>query len=183
MLASLIDWSARNRALVLLTSLFVSLAGAWVLWRTPVDALPDLSDVQVVVVTDYPGQAPQIVEDQVTYPLTSALLGVPGSRAVRAMSYFGVSFVYVVFEEGTDIYWARSRVLESLGRVGADLPASVTPRRRAVPTAGCLARSAVGAIGGAFLLWQKYTKDTAAAIAGLTKATVADTVWVASFSQ
>jgi Cu(I)/Ag(I) efflux system membrane protein CusA/SilA len=128
MLSRLIDWSVRHRTVVLLSTLFITLAGLLALWRTPVDALPDLSDVQVVVVTDAPGQAPQVVEDQVTTPLTNALLSVPGSRVVRGFSYFGVSFVYVIFDEGTDTYWARSRVLESLGSAAGALPSGMVPR-------------------------------------------------------
>lgn len=128
MLTALIERSARHRVAVLLAAFFICLLGIWSLVKTPVDALPDLSDVQVVVVTDYAGQAPHVVEDQVTYPLTTALLGVPKSKVVRGFSNFGVSFVYVIFDEGTDIYWARSRVLESLKSLGADLPPNVSPR-------------------------------------------------------
>ena len=102
MLAKLIDWSARNRFLVLLATLFVVLAGIYAVVKTPLDALPDLSDVQVIVFTEYSGQAPQVVEDQVTYPLTTALLAVPKSKVVRGFSFFGVSFVYVIFQDGTD---------------------------------------------------------------------------------
>jgi copper/silver efflux system protein len=127
MLARLIGWSARNTLLVLLASVFVVAAGSYALWRTPLDALPDLSDVQVIVYTEYSGQAPQVVEDQVTYPLTTAMLGVPRSKVVRGFSFFGVSFVYVIFEDGTDLYWARSRVLEYLNSAGARLPAGITP--------------------------------------------------------
>ncbi|MDI6748436.1 MAG: efflux RND transporter permease subunit, partial [Rhodocyclaceae bacterium] len=114
MLSLVIDWSARNKLLVLLATLFVIMGGVVAVLKTPLDALPDLSDVQVIVYTDYPGQAPQVVEDQVTYPLTTALLAVPKSKVVRGFSFFGASFVYVIFEDGTDIYWARSRVLEYL---------------------------------------------------------------------
>jgi Cu(I)/Ag(I) efflux system membrane protein CusA/SilA len=127
MLAKLIDWSARNRLLVLLVTLFVVLAGVHAVLKTPLDALPDLSDVQVIVYTEYPGQAPQVVEDQVTYPLTTALLAVPKSKVVRGFSFFGASFVYVIFEDGTDIYWARSRVLEYLNTVAGRLPTGVAP--------------------------------------------------------
>ena len=104
MLSALIDWSARNKFLVLLATLFVTLAGIHAVLRTPIDALPDLSDVQVIVYTEYPGQAPQVVEDQVTYPLTTAMLSVPKSKVVRGFSFFGASFVYIIFEDGTDIY-------------------------------------------------------------------------------
>jgi len=128
MLAKLIDWSGRNRFLVLLATLFVIVAGIIAVLRTPIDALPDLSDVQVIVYTEYPGQAPQVVEDQVTYPLTTAMLAVPKSRVVRGFSFFGASFVYVIFEDGTDIYWARSRVLEYLNFASGRMPKGVTPQ-------------------------------------------------------
>ncbi len=127
MLSNLIGWSARNRFLVLLATLFIIAAGIFSLLRTPIDALPDLSDVQVIVYTDYPGQAPQVVEDQVTYPLTTAMLSVPKSRVVRGFSFFGASFVYIIFEDGTDIYWARSRVLEYLNSAAGRMPKGVTP--------------------------------------------------------
>ncbi|WP_342618506.1 efflux RND transporter permease subunit [Rhodoferax sp. GW822-FHT02A01] len=127
MLANIIDWSGRNRVLVLLATLFVTLAGVYAVLRTPLDALPDLSDVQVIVYTEFPGQAPQVVEDQVTYPLTTAMLSVPKSRVVRGFSFFGASFVYVIFEDGTDIYWARSRVLEYLNFAAGRMPQGVTP--------------------------------------------------------
>ncbi|AKU13859.1 copper/silver efflux system, membrane component [Azoarcus sp. CIB] len=128
MLNRLIDWSARNVFLVLLATLFVSAAGLYALKNTPVDALPDLSDVQVIVYADFPGQAPQVVEDQVTYPLTTALLAVPKAKVVRGFSMFGASYVYVIFEDGTDIYWARSRVLEYLSSAAARMPAGVAPQ-------------------------------------------------------
>ncbi len=128
MLMHLIDWSGRNRFLVLLATLFLALGGVFAVVRTPIDALPDLSDVQVIVYTDVPGQAPQVVEDQVTYPLTTAMLSVPKSRVVRGFSFFGASFVYIIFEDGTDIYWARSRVLEYLNFAAARLPRGVTPQ-------------------------------------------------------
>ncbi|MEM8575046.1 MAG: CusA/CzcA family heavy metal efflux RND transporter [Pseudomonadota bacterium] len=127
MIASVIRWSARNVVLVGIATLIVTLIGAYAVKQVPLDAIPDLSEVQVIVYTEYPGQAPQVVEDQVTYPLTTAMLTVPRARAVRGFSYFGVSFVYVIFEEGTDIYWARTRVLEQLSAAANDLPASVTP--------------------------------------------------------
>jgi copper/silver efflux system protein len=122
MIAGLIRWSVRNRFLVLLASLFVAAWGVWALRSTPVDALPDLSDVQVIIRTTYPGQAPQIVENQVTYPLTTTMLSVPGAKTVRGVSFFGDSFVYVLFADGTDLYWARSRVLEYLNQVQSRLP-------------------------------------------------------------
>ncbi len=128
MLAKIIDWSGRNRFLVLLATLFILAAGVFAVLRTPIDALPDLSDVQVIVYTEYPGQAPQVVEDQVTYPLTTAMLSVPKSKVVRGFSFFGASFVYIIFEDGTDIYWARSRVLEYLNFASGRMPKGVTPQ-------------------------------------------------------
>ncbi len=128
MLAKIIDWSAHNRFLVLLATLFITLAGIYALVKTPLDALPDLSDVQVIVFTEYSGQAPQVVEDQVTYPLTTAMLAVPKSKVVRGFSFFGASFVYVIFEDGTDIYWARSRVLEYLNSIAGSMPKNVSPQ-------------------------------------------------------
>jgi Cu(I)/Ag(I) efflux system membrane protein CusA/SilA len=127
MLANIIEWSGRNRFLVLLATLFITVAGIYAVLRTPIDALPDLSDVQVIVYTEYPGQAPQVVEDQVTYPLTTAMLSVPKSKVVRGFSFFGASFVYIIFEDGTDIYWARSRVLEYLNFASSRMPSGVTP--------------------------------------------------------
>jgi len=128
MLNKIIDWSGRNVFLVLLATLFVTIAGVYAVVKTPIDALPDLSDVQVIVYTEYPGQAPQVVEDQVTYPLTTAMLSVPKSKVVRGFSFFGASFVYVIFEDGTDIYWARSRVLEYLNFASGRMPKGVTPQ-------------------------------------------------------
>ena len=127
MIGRLIQLCARNRMLVLLATLMVVSIGIWSLANTPLDALPDLSDTQVIVYTEYPGQAPQVVEDQVTYPLTTALLAVPQAKVVRGFSNFGVSFVYVVFDDGTDVYWARSRVLEYLNFAAKRLPAGITP--------------------------------------------------------
>ena len=127
MIAALIRWSIRNRALVLLLAFFVAVGGLYSVRQTPVDALPDLSDVQVIIKTKFPGQAPQVVEQQVTYPLTTAMLSVPKATTVRGYSFFGDSFVYVIFEDGTDIYWARSRVLEYLSQVSSQLPAGATP--------------------------------------------------------
>jgi Cu(I)/Ag(I) efflux system membrane protein CusA/SilA len=126
MIARLIGWSARNLVLVLIGTVFAVAAGLYALKTLPLDAIPDLSDVQVIVYTDYPGQAPQVVEDQVTYPLTTAMLTVPKSKVVRGFSFFGVSFVYVIFEDSTDPYWARSRVLEYLNAAAQRLPAGVT---------------------------------------------------------
>ncbi len=126
MLNRIIEWSARNVFIVLLGTFFIVAAGIYAVVTTPVDAIPDLSDVQVIVYTEYPGQAPQVIEDQVTYPLTTAMLGVPKSKVVRGLSVFGASFVYIIFEDGTDIYWARSRVLEYLNYVSGRLPRGVT---------------------------------------------------------
>ncbi|SHN43518.1 Cu(I)/Ag(I) efflux system membrane protein CusA/SilA [Duganella sacchari] len=123
MIAKLIRWSITNRFLVLLATVFIAAWGVWSLARTPLDAIPDLSDVQVIIRTTYPGQAPQIVENQVTYPLTTTMLSVPGAKTVRGYSFFGDSFVYILFEDGTDPYWARSRVLEYLNQVQSRLPA------------------------------------------------------------
>ncbi|PKP78837.1 MAG: CusA/CzcA family heavy metal efflux RND transporter [Alphaproteobacteria bacterium HGW-Alphaproteobacteria-3] len=127
MIAGIIGWSARNSVLVLIGTLFAIVAGVYSIARIPLDAIPDLSDTQVIIVTDYPGQAPQVVEDQVTFPLATAMLNVPRSRVVRGFSFFGVSFVYVVFEDGADLYWARSRVLEYLSAAVERLPDGVTP--------------------------------------------------------
>ncbi|TIX41844.1 MAG: efflux RND transporter permease subunit, partial [Mesorhizobium sp.] len=127
MIARLIAWSARNLVLIFVATAFAVAAGAYALKTLPLDAIPDLSDVQVIVYTEYPGQAPQVVEDQVTYPLTTAMLTVPKSKVVRGFSFFGVSFVYVIFEDGTDPYWARSRVLEYLNAAAQRLPSGVTP--------------------------------------------------------
>ncbi|MGE0775214.1 MAG: efflux RND transporter permease subunit, partial [Sphingomonadaceae bacterium] len=126
MIARIIDASIANRFFVALAAIGLALAGFWALRTTPVDALPDLSDVQVVIRSNYPGQAPRIVEDQVTYPLATTMLSVPGAKTVRGYSFFGDSYVYVIFEDGTDLYWARSRVLEYLSQVQDDLPEGVT---------------------------------------------------------
>jgi Cu(I)/Ag(I) efflux system membrane protein CusA/SilA len=127
MIARLIAWSSRNIMLVMIGVVFIVAGGLYALRHLPLDAIPDLSDTQVIVYTDYPGQAPQVVEDQVTYPLTTAMLTVPKSKVVRGFSFFGVSFVYIIFEDGTDIYWARSRVLEFLNAAATRLPEGVTP--------------------------------------------------------
>jgi Cu(I)/Ag(I) efflux system membrane protein CusA/SilA len=127
MIARLIDWSARNLMLVLIGAFFAAAAGFYALQHSALDAIPDLSDTQVIVYTEYQGQAPQVIEDQVTYPLTTAMLTVPKSKVVRGFSFFGVSFVYIIFEDGTDIYWARSRVLEYLNAAARKLPNGVTP--------------------------------------------------------
>jgi Cu(I)/Ag(I) efflux system membrane protein CusA/SilA len=127
MIAKIIEWSVRNMVLVLIGTVFVSFAGFYAVKTTPLDAIPDLSDTQVIVYTEFNGQAPQVVEDQVTYPLTTSLLSVPKSKVVRGFSFFGVSFIYIIFEDGTDPYWARSRVLEYLNAAARKLPQGVTP--------------------------------------------------------
>ena len=128
MIARLIEACVRHRTLVLLAWTIITFWGIYCTYSLPVDAIPDLSDVQVIISTDYPGQAPQVVEDQVTYPLTTAMLSVPGATTVRGFSMFGLSLVYIIFEDGTDIYWARSRVLEYLNFVRGRLPAGVNPQ-------------------------------------------------------
>lgn len=128
MIPSIIRWSVSNRFLVLLLTVMLTAWGLWSVKQTPVDALPDLSDVQVIIKTSYPGQAPQVVEDQVTYPLTTAMLAVPGATTVRGYSFFGDSFVYVLFDDNTDLYWARARVLEYLSQVAPNLPAAARPQ-------------------------------------------------------
>ena len=122
MIAALIRRSIEGRFLVLMATLMLTVWGVWSVVRTPLDAIPDLSDVQVIIRTTFPGQAPQIVENQVTYPLTTTMLSVPGTKTVRGYSFFGDSYVYVIFDEGTDLYWARSRVLEYLSQVQGRLP-------------------------------------------------------------
>ena len=127
MIEKTIEWSINNKFIVLLATAFVTVGGLIVISMTPLDAIPDLSDVQVIIYTEYPGQAPQVVEDQVTYPLTTAMLSVPFAKVVRGYSFFGFSFVYIIFEDGTDLYWARSRVLEYLNFVAGRLPRGITP--------------------------------------------------------
>ncbi|MBT7936398.1 MAG: efflux RND transporter permease subunit, partial [Nitrospina sp.] len=127
MIKHIIGFSLKNRFLVLLATVFVIAWGSYSISRTPLDAIPDLSDVQVIIFTEFPGQAPQIIEDQVTYPLTTAMLSVPFAKVVRGYSFFGLSFVYIIFEDGTDMYWARSRVLEQLNFVSGRLPPNVNP--------------------------------------------------------
>ncbi|GFD84794.1 cation transporter [Alteromonas sp. KUL150] len=128
MIESVIRWSVNNRILILLSALMLSVAGVWAVKNTPIDAIPDLSDVQVIVKVSYPGQSPQVVEDQVTFPLTSALMSVPGAQTVRGYSFFGDAYVYVIFDDDTDMYWARSRVLEYLSQAASQLPEGVTPQ-------------------------------------------------------
>jgi len=127
MIAKIIDASLRNKFLILIFTGLLVAAGGFAVKNISLDAIPDLSDVQVIVFTKYAGQAPQVVEDQVTYPLTTAMLAVPHSKVVRGYSFFGFSVVYIIFEDGTDMYWARSRVLEYLNYVSGRLPAGVNP--------------------------------------------------------
>ncbi len=127
MIEAIIRWSLINRFFVLLATFIIVALGLYSLKNTPVDAIPDLSDVQVIIKTSYPGQAPQVVEDQVTYPLTTAMLSVPGAVTVRGYSFFGDSYVYIIFDESTDLYWARSRVLEYLSQVAPSLPDNAKP--------------------------------------------------------
>jgi len=127
MIQAIINASLREKFQVLIATFILLAAGLWAVKNTPLDAIPDLSDVQVIVFTEYPGQSPQVVEDQVTYPLTTAMLAVPKSKVVRGYSFFGYSFVYIIFEDGTDMYWARSRVLEYLNYVSSRLPAGLSP--------------------------------------------------------
>ncbi|MFP6836224.1 MAG: efflux RND transporter permease subunit, partial [Pseudomonadales bacterium] len=127
MIERIINASLKDRLMVLIAAGLIAAAGVWAYRTIPLDAIPDLSDVQVIVFTEYAGQAPQVVEDQVTYPLTTAMLAVPGANVVRGYSFFGLSFVYVIFEDGTDMYWARSRVLEALNYVSGRLPADTNP--------------------------------------------------------
>lgn len=138
MIRAIIYGSIKHRGAVILASLILLAVGIRALQQTPVDAIPDLSDVQVIVKTSYPGQAPQVVQDQVTYPLTTAMLSVPSANTVRGFSFFGDSYIYIIFDEGTDLYWARSRVLESLSQVSCQTPQSPSwaPMPRAL--VGCL---------------------------------------------
>ena len=127
MIEKIIELSIKNKFMVILGTVFIILGGLYAMLKIPLDAIPDLSDVQVIILTEYPGQAPQVVEDQVTYPLTTAMLSVPFAKVVRGYSFFGYSFVYIIFEDGTDMYWARSRVLEYLNYVSGRLPEGVNP--------------------------------------------------------
>ena len=128
MLSRIIEWSLRHQLAVVIGLVFVLLGGFWAARGIRLDAIPDLSDVQVIVYTKFPGQAPQVVEDQVTYPITSKMMSVPYAKVVRGYSFFGFSFVYVIFEDGTDLYWARSRVLEYLSGLASQLPKGVSPQ-------------------------------------------------------
>src|SRR3970040_1777506 len=128
MVERIIEFSAKNRFFVLLLVFSAAMAGLWAVRQTPVDALPDLSDTQVIVYTKWPGRSPDLVEDQITYPIVTALLSAPNVTVVRGLSDFGYSYVYVLFKDGTDIYWARSRVLEYLSQLAGRLPAGVTPQ-------------------------------------------------------
>ncbi|MEP6888768.1 MAG: efflux RND transporter permease subunit, partial [Nitrospirales bacterium] len=128
MIERVIDWSARNSFLVLLALLFLMSWGGWALFHTPLDAIPDLSDVQVIVFTEWEGRSPDLIEDQITYPIITSMLGAPRVKAVRGQSFLGVSFVYIIFEDGTDIYWARSRVVEYMQGITGKLPEGVSPR-------------------------------------------------------
>jgi Cu(I)/Ag(I) efflux system membrane protein CusA/SilA len=128
LIAKLIEWSINNKFLVIIFTVALIALGVWALTTTKVDAIPDLSDVQVIIITEYPGQGPRIVEDQVTYLLTTKMLSVPYAKDVRGYSMFGYSMVYIIFEDGTDIYWARSRVLEYLNGLQGTLPAGVNPQ-------------------------------------------------------
>ena len=127
MIEKIIQWSVENRFLVIMLALVLLFSGVVVVKNTPVDAIPDLSDVQVIIKTDFSGQSPRVVEDQVTYPITTAMLSVPGASTVRGYSFFGTSYVYVIFDDDTDIYWARSRVLEYLSQISSQLPENAKP--------------------------------------------------------
>ena len=127
MIKSIIESSLRERFMVLIAAALIALGGLLAYRGTPLDAIPDLSDVQVIIFTEFPGQSPQVVEDQVTYPLTTSMLAVPNTKVVRGFSFFGLSFVFIIFEDNVDMYWARSRVLESLNYVSGRLPAGVVP--------------------------------------------------------
>ena len=139
MIEAIIRWAVGNRMFVVLATMMIVGGGLYSLKNTPLDAIPDLSDVQVIIKTSYPGQAPQVIEDQVTYPLTTAMLSVPGAETVRGFSFFGDSYVYVIFDDDTDMYWARSRVLEYLNQVS--LPANAKAQLGPDATGGWLGLS------------------------------------------
>jgi Cu(I)/Ag(I) efflux system membrane protein CusA/SilA len=158
MIARLIQWSVGNRFLVLLASLMLAGWGVYSLRAMPIDALPDLSDVQVIIRTSYPGQAPRIVENQVTYPLATTMLSVPGAKTVRGFSFFGDSFVYVLFEDDTDLYWARSRVLEYLNQVQGRLPAAARTALGPTPPASAGSSSTRWSTAPAATIWRSCAR-------------------------
>src|SRR3990167_655156 len=127
MIASIIEFCARNRFIVVICTALILLWSAWAIHKSPIDALPDLSDTQVIIFTEWMGRSPNLIEDQITYPLVTTFLGAPKVKLVRGFTMFGMSFVYVIFEDGTDIYWARSRALEYLSKLQGKLPEGVTP--------------------------------------------------------
>src|SRR6056300_1914724 len=127
-IAGVIEWSVKNAFLVLVLAITLTVTGILAVQRTPLDAIPDLSDTQVIIRTDFPGQSPQVIEDQVTYPLASQMLGLPNTKVVRGYSMFGTSFIYIIFKDSVDLYWARSRVLESLSQVQGSLPKGIIPQ-------------------------------------------------------
>src|SRR4030042_6453820 len=127
MIRGIIEYSARNRLVIIFLVIILFVWGYWALWNTPLDALPDLSDTQVIIYTEWSGRSPDLIEDQITYPITSTLLAAPQVQAVRGFSFLGSSFIYVIFKEGTDIYWARSRILEYLQAVRNKLPQGINP--------------------------------------------------------
>lgn len=151
MIDKIIEWSVKNRFLVMIGMVAIIVAGMISVQTTPVDAIPDLSDVQVIILTEYGGQGPNVVEDQVTYPLTTAMLSVPYAKVVRGYSFFGFSLVYIIFEDGTDLYWARSRVLEYLNFASGRLPQGVTPQ---------LGPDATGVGGCMSMFWTAVTTTT-----------------------
>src|SRR5258707_4601326 len=128
MINRIIEFSARNRGLIVVLTVCLTLYGVWSLRNIPLDAIPDLSDPQVIIYTEWPGRSPDLIEDQITYPIVSAMLGAPHVSAVRGSSDYGFSYVYVIFEEGTDIYWGRTRVLESMSRIAAGFAQAVAPQ-------------------------------------------------------
>jgi len=127
MIEKIIEYSSKNKFLTIILVLFIAAWGFWAMRNTPLDAIPDLSDVQVIVFTEWPGRSPDLVEDQITYPITTTMIAAPNVKFVRGQSFFGLSFVYVIFEDGTDMYWARSRILEYMNEVSGKLPEGVTP--------------------------------------------------------
>ena len=170
MLGRIIEWSVRNKFLVILATLLAIGWGLYSLLRTPVDAIPDLSDVQVIIYTPFPGQSPRIIEDQVTYPLTTAMVSVPRSRVVRGYSFFGYSLVYVIFEDGTDLYWARSRVLEYLNYAADRLPRDVQPALGPDAKATGGGSTAVGSQSSASGLYSSASGESSTASGGVSTA-------------